>query len=117
MTCLVNLTTGQVIVDGLHVQSTFVGRLRGLLFQKDAGPGRAMLLLHTGRVHTAGMNFALDLYFFDGDLNLLGRISGVRPWRLPRSPLGTRHILEVSHRSPKKILPIAVGDRVSLRFR
>ena len=113
MNTLVNRNTGQVIVEKLDVRSTFFGRLKGYALRADIGPP-GMLFLDTPKVHTLGMLFPLDLYFFDASLHLLGSTQAVGPMRFPRSPRGTCHILEVPHHTHNLSLELAAGERVSI---
>ena len=65
MNSLLNTATGDILIERLLVRTTWWGRLRGLLFHRTPETGSAMLLVDTKRVHTHGMRFPLDLYYFD----------------------------------------------------
>ncbi|MDF1535010.1 MAG: DUF192 domain-containing protein [bacterium] len=113
MNALVNSNTGQVILDELDVRSTFFGRLTGYALRGFINcPG--MLFLDTPRVHTLGMLFPLDLYFFDTSLRLLGSSQAIRPMKFPRSPRGTRHILEIPHHAHNLSVELEAGEQVSI---
>ena len=117
MNHLVNALTGDILVKRLLVRGTFWGRLRGLLFYRELEAGSAMLLVATNRVHTYGMLFPLDLYFLNSSMGLIEFQDRVLPWRLPRSPEGTRHILEIQHRTGTGPLKLDIGERVSILWK
>ena len=116
MNALVNRNTGQVILEGVVIKSTFSGRLTGYTLRSGIGPP-GMLFMDTRRVHTWGMLFPLDLYFFDASLLFLGSSRAVQTIRFPRSPKGTRHILEVPHHASNPPLELEAGAQVSILWR
>ena len=111
---LINTVTGDILIEKLLVRATFWGRLRGLLFYQELGTGAAMLLVNTKRVHTHGMLFPLDLYFFDGSMHHIDSRQRVMPWKLPESPEGTQHILEIPHDPATEPLRLDIGTQVSI---
>ncbi len=117
MNRLVKTETGDILIENLLVRATYWGRLRGLLFQREPENGSAMLLVATKRVHTHGMLFPLDLYFFNGSMRLIDSQRRVMPWRLPESPEGTQHILEIHHKAAAKPLRLNLGEQVSILWR
>jgi len=114
MNRLVKNATGEVLVQNLLVRSTFGGRLSGLLFYPQLEPGSAMLLVATKRVHTYGMRFPLDLYFFTGSLRLINTQRCILPWQAPKSPEATQHILEIQHRAESEPLGLNIGENVCI---
>jgi len=117
MNRLVNTLTGDILVKKLLVRGTFGGRLRGLLFHRELDAGSAMLLVAVKRVHTYGMFFPLDLYFFNSSMCLIGFQHRVMPWMLPKSPEGTQHILEIHHRIVTEPLRLDIGEQVSILWK
>jgi uncharacterized membrane protein (UPF0127 family) len=113
MNVLVKQGTGQVVLEGLNICSTFYGRLTGYLLRTNhKSPG--LLFVDTPRVHTLGMRFPLNLYFFDASMHFLGSSCAVRPMRFPESPATTCHILEIPHRNNKHSLNLEPGEQVSI---
>lgn len=113
MNVLVKQDTGQVVLEGLGICSNFYQRLTGYLLRTDLkSPG--LLFMNTSRVHTMGMLFSLDIYFFDSSMRYLGSSLAVRPRRFPESLLETRHILEIPHRNNKHPLNLETGEQVSI---
>ena len=117
MNRLLHTATGNILIEKLLVRATLWGRLRGLLFYDELETGSAMLLVNTKRVHTHGIVFPLDLYFFDRSMHLIDTQYNVMPWSLPESPQGTLHILEIQHRATDDPLQLNQGDQVSIHWK
>ena len=117
MNRLLHTATGNILIEKLLVRATFWGRLRGLLFYDKLETGTAMLLVNTKKVHTNGMFFPLDLYFFDRSMHLIDSQYSVMPWRLPESPQGTQHILEIQHNTTNEPLELNQGEQVSIHWK
>ncbi len=81
--------------DGLRVADAITRRARGLgLARLDALPGdQALRIPRCRSVHTAGMRFALDLIWLDGDGAIVRVDRDVPPRRL-RTCLRARAVLE-----------------------
>jgi uncharacterized membrane protein (UPF0127 family) len=117
VTSLIKTATNEILIKKLLIRTSFPGRLRGLLFRPGLDKDTAMLLLGTRRVHTFGMLFPLDLYFFSASMNLIDKRFNVKPWGIPVSPLETHHILEVHHCPLSEGLQIKAGDQISIFWR
>jgi len=117
MNSLLNTATGDILIERLLVRTTWWGRLRGLLFHRTPETGSAMLLVDTKRVHTHGMRFPLDLYFFNSSMRLICSLHRVMPWKLPKSPKEARHILEVPHSAGAEPLRLNIAEQVSILWR
>lgn len=114
MTSLMRCCSGEILIERVFVKSTFWGKFRGLLFCRDLDKDSAILLVSTSRVHTCGLLFPLDLYFFDSSMVLIDSCRRIQPFKIPSSPKGTKHILEVKHREEVEPLKLEEGDKVSL---
>lgn len=114
---LIEGKTGDTLIEEVLIRSTFPGRLRGFSFYKIPKKKTAMLFLNTRKIHTFGMFFSLDLFYFDASFRCLEDRRGVRPNSIPCSPKGTRHILEVPHGILSSITLVSQGGRMSLNFR
>ena len=117
MNRLVNTVTGDILIEKLLVRATIWGRFRGLMFHRKLETGAAMLLVATRRVHTHGMLFPLDLYYFNGSMRLIDSRHRIMPWKLPESPEGTQHILEIPHSCAANPLQLNIGEQVSILWR
>jgi|GEM_PF-5814572 len=111
---LVNAAKDAVILESLRVRSTFSGRLRGFSCQKKPHCQIGMFFPATRRVHTFGMFFPLDIYFFNGSMEFLGKKIKVLPQSFPGSFPGTRHILEIPHSVNLLPLDLEIGNRIAI---
>jgi uncharacterized protein len=68
-------------------------RRRGLARTGPPPPGVALQLVPCRSIHTAGMRFALDLVWLDGDGVAVQVDRAVRPWRV-RTCLRARSVVE-----------------------
>lgn len=114
MTRLVHADNRYVLVEKLSVREDYWGRLRGLMFLRKISSGSGMLLVGTKRVHTFGMLFSIDLYFFDSSMRLIDFLFNVLPCRIPSSPSGTCYILELAHTGNDEKLRIEKGEQASI---
>jgi uncharacterized membrane protein (UPF0127 family) len=64
-----------------YVARRFRERLMGLAWARSPRAD-ALLLPRCRSVHTFGMRFALDLYWLDGDGEIVRIDRSVRPWRV-----------------------------------
>lgn len=85
------------------VAESFRSRLLGLAWRDRAQAGPGLLIPRCASVHTFGMRFALDVYFLDGD----GEVIAVRRAVPPRRVLccrGAAAVLEVPAREGGEIV-------------
>ncbi|MGG2458446.1 DUF192 domain-containing protein [Streptomyces sp. RGM 3693] len=75
----------------VEVAASYRARTRGLL-GRDGIVG-ALLLTPASGVHTFGMRFAIDVAYLSRDFTVLD-VRTMRPGRLGRPRLRTRHVLE-----------------------
>lgn len=115
MNVLVRLRTGEIVLEGVGTCSTFYQRLTGYLL-KSRKRSNGLFFPSTGRVHTIGMSFPLDLYFFDRTMKLLGFSLSVSPMRFPKSPPETHHILEVPHGVHEPHFRLETGEQFSIHI-
>jgi uncharacterized membrane protein (UPF0127 family) len=85
-----------LVVDGrpvtvVEVARSFAERSRGLLGR--TGLDGALLLQPCSSVHTARMQFALDVAFLDADLRVRS-VRSLEPWRLSRPRRHIKAVLE-----------------------
>jgi len=114
---LFNRDTGEFVVENLDVRSTIIDRTIGYLGQRKPLAGSGILLLNTRQVHTLGMLFTIDIFFLDGSMRILGIRRCVKPFRLPGSLPGTKHILEVPHQKNFQNFIGSKNDQLSIIVR
>lgn len=80
----------------------FRARLLGLAGLRREQADTGLLIPRCSSVHTAGMRFALDLFFLDRDGRVLAVRRGVPPWRLAWHR-GAAAVLEIPSRQGGEI--------------
>jgi len=80
MKCLTN--DGVLLAQEVEIASSFLKRLKGLMFREKMQPDTAMLLEPCPQIHTCFMRFALDVLFLDKHGTVLHVIENMKPWRL-----------------------------------
>ncbi len=101
--------------------SSFLQRLRGLMFARALAPERALLLTGCASVHTAFMRFAIDVLYLDDGGAIVKCVPDLQPWRasagnIGRAGAGQRqrraiHTLELAAGTIAR-LGMRCGDRV-----
>jgi uncharacterized membrane protein (UPF0127 family) len=103
---------GDVVLCQVEVAGTTGARLRGLLGRE--GLEGALLLPHCRSVHTLGMRFAIDVAFLNRHGKVVAVVTPMRRWRLGRSRLRARSVLEAQAGSFEG-WELAVGDVLEVR--
>ncbi|MGX1272105.1 DUF192 domain-containing protein [Streptomyces phaeoluteigriseus] len=84
---------GGAVTVPLEIAASCRARTKGLL-GRDSIEG-AMLLTPAGSVHTLGMRMPIDVAYLDRHLTVLS-VRTMRPGRLGRPRLRSRHVLEAA---------------------
>lgn len=108
---LLERTTGHVVVERLELAAGYWSRLAGLQFRASLPPGRGLLLVPCGSVHTMCMRFAIDVVALDRTGRVLAVRRQVRPWRVAPAPRHTHAVLEL----PADSAWLRPGDILCLR--
>ena len=82
MLALINARTRALLASAVEVAETRKARRRGLLGRDGLAEDTALMLVPCAAVHTAFMQFPIDLVFIDGDGYAVKTASRVRPWRI-----------------------------------
>jgi hypothetical protein len=78
---IVNLTRGGVVCERTEIADRARRRMRGLLGRDQLPSGEGMLLQPAPSIHTAFMQFPIDVVFLDGTLRVLKIVERMPPWR------------------------------------
>ena len=82
MKCI--LKTGELVAQEVEQASTFLSRLRGLMFRKELLPKTALLLEPCPQIHTCFMRFAIDVLFLDKENRVVAVLENLKPWRMSK---------------------------------
>ncbi|MDR9455115.1 MAG: DUF192 domain-containing protein [Spiribacter sp.] len=98
-----------------HIAHGFFAHLIGLLgSHSPPKPGCGLMLTTRSALHTFGMRFPIDIVYFDEQLQVIACRCRVPPWRLVRTPRGTRFCLEMMAGASQRIRPGTRFTRESL---
>ena len=102
----------QIIARDVELALTRAARRRGLLSRPSFDPGAALVLAPCFMVHTAFMQFAIDVIFVDRGGRVRRIVRRLPPWRMAAAPLAYATI-----ELPAGTLDryeVAIGDRLCL---
>ncbi len=102
---------GQVVCERVRVADTWLRRLRGVLFRSTLPADQGCVLRPSFSIHTAFMQFPIDVVFLDQDLNVLKISAGVKPFHAV-SCRGAREVVELRAGECER-RGLTVGDRVA----
>jgi len=110
---LIKEATGEVIVPDLEIANSFFSRLKGLMFRKTLGVGKAILLVPCGSVHTHWLKFSLDIIMVDKHGVILDQKNDVSPWKMASAPSNTYAVIEW----PSGSFKVDTGERLRVTAR
>jgi hypothetical protein len=105
------LLRGGDVLASAEVAETRADRARGLT--GHARYDGALLLTRTRWVHSAGMQFPLDIAYLDHELTVVAAAT-LRPWSVALPRRGSQHVLEAQAGAFERwrLLP---GDQIEIR--
>lgn len=106
---LVNQRTGNTVASDVEIAATRATRRKGLLGRATLDPSAALVLAPCFAVHSAFMQFPIDVLFLDKD-GTVRRIAALKPWRIAAS-IGASAVVELAAGGARGL---RVGDRVYL---
>jgi hypothetical protein len=107
-----NSRSGQRVASAIELALTRSARRRGLLHRTALDPAAALLLAPCAAVHTAFMQFAIDVIFVDRAGRVRRIVRRLQPWRIAAS----RHAYATVELAAGSLdsRDVAVGDRLYL---
>ena len=79
---LINARTNQIVATDIEIADTSETRRKGLLGRESLDPAAALILVPCFSVHTAFMQFPIDLLFVDRDGEVVRVVRNLEPWRI-----------------------------------
>jgi len=107
---LINERTHAPLASVVEIAVSRQDRRRGLLGRHGLDASAALMLAPCAAVHTAFMQFALDVVFVDRTGRVRKIVRGLGPWRMSAS-LGAYAAIELAAAGPRDLVP---GDRLYL---
>jgi len=109
---LVHRQTSQTISSLVEVAATRRSRRRGLLGRKTMDASEALIIAPCFAIHTAFMQFAIDVVFIDSRGRVLKIVRELPPWRMAIAPRA-HAVIELAAGALKS-RDLKVGDAVDL---
>jgi len=109
---LVHRQTSQTISSLVEVAATRRSRRRGLLGRKTMDASEALIIAPCFAIHTAFMQFAIDVVFVDSRGRVLKIVRELPPWRMAIAPRA-HAVIELAAGALKS-RDLKVGDAVDL---
>ena len=109
---LVHRQTSQTISSLVEVAATRRTRRRGLLGRKTMDASEALIIAPCFAIHTAFMQFAIDVVFIDSRGRVLKIVRELPPWRMAIAPRA-HAVIELAAGALKSRV-LKVGDAVDL---
>jgi uncharacterized membrane protein (UPF0127 family) len=88
--------TGRIVARQVALARPLGARLKGLMGRPRLSPLDGLWLEPGAGVHSAWMQFPIDVVFVAGDGAITGVRRALRPWRACRAPRATRATLELA---------------------
>jgi len=107
---LINERTNGTVASIVELAVTRSDRKRGLLGRPGLDASAALMLAPCPAVHTAFMQFTIDVVFVDRDGRVRKIVRGLAPWRMSAS-LGAYAAIEFTAGGERDLVP---GDRLYL---
>ena len=107
---LVHRQTSQTISSLVEVAATRRTRRRGLLGRKTMDASEALIIAPCFAIHTAFMQFAIDVVFIDSRGRVLKIVRELPPWRMAIAPRA-HAVIELAAGALKS-RDLKVGDAV-----
>lgn len=107
---LYNKNDDTMVLNDLKLAETFLQRFLGLM-GKTLEKSEGLMIKPCNSIHCFFMKIPIDVLFLDGDLQVIHKISGMKPWRV--SPV-IRSALAVIEGPEGAFNTIKLGDRVEM---
>ncbi len=101
---------GSVVCGRCQLAVSPFARMKGLLGRASLDPDEGMLFRPGGSIHMFFMRFSIDAVFCTRDLEVVGVVRGLRPWRIA-SQRGAKVVIELAEGAAAGVHP---GDHLSL---
>lgn len=102
---------GRIVCEKVIVADTWLRRARGLLLRRSVPSDEGCVLRPSFSIHTAFLQFPIDVVFLDHDLVVQKIMPSVRPFAVASS-LGAREVVELRAGECER-RGLNVGDRVA----
>ena len=109
---LIEKGTGKVLIEKIKLADSFWSRFKGLMLTQPMQDNEAILISQCKQVHTHFMNYAIDIYYLDKQMQVLDKLLNVQPWGFTRYYKNAYYVLETM---PNAIKDINIGDSLAIK--
>lgn len=95
MYCITNTTRNTVVAERAERASSFLARLRGLMFRSSLPGNGGMVIEPNSSVHTFWMRFPIDVVFVDRQDRVVGIVPAMPPNRPYAGARGAHRTIEL----------------------
>jgi uncharacterized membrane protein (UPF0127 family) len=112
---LLNLTSNDLLLDQICWCSSFLCKLRGLMFRRELGAGEGLLMIEprAGRmataIHMLFMAFPIATIWLDSEFIVVDKVYA-KPWRLAYVPARAACYTVEAH--PSLLDRVQIGDKL-----
>lgn len=104
---------GYQLAANAKIASSFLERLKGLMFISEMRDFDALLIEKCNSVHNCFVRFPIDLIFLNREFEVVKIVKNFKPWRFSRIYLKATQVLELPAGKVKDF--VMVGDRLEVR--
>lgn len=93
---IINKTRGMVVAKRVSVANTFFSRMRGLIGKSFLANDEALVITKCTSIHMFFMRFPIDAIFVDSDNQVVGIVSGIKPFQLSKIYWKASFVIEIA---------------------
>ena len=108
-----NVTRGTLLGERVAEATTFLARLRGLMFREPLAAGEGLVIQPCTGIHMFFMTCAIDAVFLDGDGVVVAVYGEIEPWTVSSIHASARCVVELPAGVAESTGTV-VGDRLAL---
>lgn len=110
---LKNITNKEKISKNVIMASSFLKRLKGLMFTKELSLDSSMYICPCGQIHTFFMNYNIDVLYLDKNNIILAIDENLRPGKIGKKVKGAAAVIELQGGKIKES-NIKVGQAIQI---
>lgn len=88
-------SSDEVVCKKLMIASSFISRLKGLMFSSELPSCDGLLISPCNSIHTFFMAYSLDVVFLDRNFKVIKVLYNLKPWRMSWIYFNSTQVLEM----------------------
>ena len=102
-----------VLIPDVDVTSSFLERLRGLMFKQSIPDSYGLLIRPCNQIHMMNMKFPLDVIYLSEDGTILHMDENIQPWKIGKTVKHAAGVVEVNAGTCAR-LGLETGDKLTI---